>query len=227
MVGRFINADSVEYLDPSSVNGLNLYAYCGNNPIMYTDPDGHMPNWLKWLIGGVSFVGAVVLTALTGGSLTPVFVGMGVSILSDGLLQGTIGTIGGGSFWGGFVDRMADGALWGGVFALGGATLRTVKLFKNGVAIGENMTRVTKLARAGKQITYKGMPGFNLIKNIGGENLARSLSMNHNKKFIERMMRWGVEIVDFGIDITRDYRSFYYLMETIVTTGYRYLRILY
>ena len=40
VVGRFINADSVEYLDPSSVNGLNLYAYCGNNPVMNVDPSG-------------------------------------------------------------------------------------------------------------------------------------------------------------------------------------------
>jgi len=27
-------------LDPGSVNGLNLYAYCGNNPVMNSDPSG-------------------------------------------------------------------------------------------------------------------------------------------------------------------------------------------
>ncbi len=32
--GRWLDADDVSYLDPSSVNGLNLYAYCGNNPVM-------------------------------------------------------------------------------------------------------------------------------------------------------------------------------------------------
>ena len=26
--GRFINADSIEYLEPETINGLNLYAYC-------------------------------------------------------------------------------------------------------------------------------------------------------------------------------------------------------
>ena len=42
---RFIQPDSIEYLDPSSINGLNLYCYCMNNPIMYADPSGNMPEW--------------------------------------------------------------------------------------------------------------------------------------------------------------------------------------
>ena len=38
---RFISPDDIEYLAPESVNGLNLYCYCLNNPIMYADPSGH------------------------------------------------------------------------------------------------------------------------------------------------------------------------------------------
>ena len=33
----------MSYLDPSSVNGLNLYCYCLNNPINYYDPSGCEP----------------------------------------------------------------------------------------------------------------------------------------------------------------------------------------
>ena len=33
--GRFISLDSIEYLDPESINGLNLYCYCMNNPVNY------------------------------------------------------------------------------------------------------------------------------------------------------------------------------------------------
>ena len=31
----------MSYLNPESVNGLNLYCYCMNNPISYCDPSGH------------------------------------------------------------------------------------------------------------------------------------------------------------------------------------------
>ena len=58
---RFISPDSIEYLDPESINGLNLYCYCMNNPIMYVDPDGHMPLLVIALIAGAISAGANVL----------------------------------------------------------------------------------------------------------------------------------------------------------------------
>ena len=42
-VGRFISRDSIEYADPETINGLNLYAYCGNNPVNFFDLFGHIP----------------------------------------------------------------------------------------------------------------------------------------------------------------------------------------
>ena len=42
-VGRFLNRDSVQYADPETINGLNLYAYCLNNPIAYKDSNGYIP----------------------------------------------------------------------------------------------------------------------------------------------------------------------------------------
>ena len=43
---RFISMDDISFADPDSINGLNLYAYCGNNPMMNVDPNGS--EW--WLI---------------------------------------------------------------------------------------------------------------------------------------------------------------------------------
>ena len=55
--GRFLNADSVECADPETLNGLNLYAYCGNNPVMNVDPTGRA-FFTALLIGLV--VGAII-----------------------------------------------------------------------------------------------------------------------------------------------------------------------
>ena len=39
---RWLTPDSVDYLNPNDINGLNLYIYCGNDPVNYYDPSGHM-----------------------------------------------------------------------------------------------------------------------------------------------------------------------------------------
>ena len=39
-VGRFLNMDSIFFADNCETNGINLYAYCLNNPVNYIDPFG-------------------------------------------------------------------------------------------------------------------------------------------------------------------------------------------
>ena len=39
--GRFVTIDDTQYIAPDIINGLNLYAYCGNNPVMRVDPNGN------------------------------------------------------------------------------------------------------------------------------------------------------------------------------------------
>src|SRR5690554_3991950 len=45
-IGRWLSIDDVGYLDSQSVHGLNLYAYCRNNPVMYIDRDGKSATWI-------------------------------------------------------------------------------------------------------------------------------------------------------------------------------------
>ena len=90
---RFISPDDVSYLDPSSINGLNLYVYCANNPIMYVDPSGHeWYNPLTWdwgeiakgvglIITGVRAIPVGILTLPYGGWISAV---AGITILSGG-----------------------------------------------------------------------------------------------------------------------------------------------
>ena len=52
-IGRFISPDSVDYLDPQSINGLNLYAYCENDPVNYYEPTGHSAILIGLIIGAI------------------------------------------------------------------------------------------------------------------------------------------------------------------------------
>ena len=85
---RFINIDSVGCLDTENINGMNLYCYCMNNPVMLVDENGDLPKWAKNLITGVAVVAAVVTVATlaicTGGSATPIIVGATVGAISSG-----------------------------------------------------------------------------------------------------------------------------------------------
>lgn len=56
---RWISPDSIEYLDPKSINGLNLYAYCGNDPINKYDPTGHSAIALLIALGIVAVLGGI------------------------------------------------------------------------------------------------------------------------------------------------------------------------
>ena len=68
-VGRFLNRDSVQYADPQTFGGLDLYAYCLNNPVEYVDPDG---TFISLFIGlTVSFI-----------------IGFGTSTISQGVQYG-------------------------------------------------------------------------------------------------------------------------------------------
>lgn len=85
-VGRFISADTVDYLAPDTVNGLNLYAYCNNNPVMFCDPEGHAPKWWQSILLGAGIIVCaafiVATTTFTGGGAAAFFAAAGSAALS-------------------------------------------------------------------------------------------------------------------------------------------------
>ena len=105
-VGRFITIDDISYIDPDTINGLNLYAYCGNNPVMNVDPNGTF----FWAL----LIGALIAGVISGtvSAVNAVRNGGG---FSDGL----------GAFVGGFITGGVIGAaaILGGGLAVGAFTV--------------------------------------------------------------------------------------------------------
>ena len=94
-VGRFMTIDGIEYLDPETINGLNLYAYCGNNPVMNVDPNGN--KWWRWLLGAVIIIAAVALSVVTAGVAASISAALGGGMLgaiAGGAIAGAITSFG-------------------------------------------------------------------------------------------------------------------------------------
>lgn len=97
-VGRWISIDDVSYLDSESIGGMNLYAYCGNNPVLYSDPIGTFP-----ILATLLIISAIVGLGLTIGGVatdnnTMTAIGLTMvaipSLVSGGLaLFGTTGAL--------------------------------------------------------------------------------------------------------------------------------------
>jgi len=197
---------------------------------MNVDETGTMPNWAKWLIGGLAFAGAIALTALSGGALAPVFIGMGTSILLGGVIDGAVSAANGESFWEGFANGAADGAMWGGIFALGSASVSFVKNFNlirsRGVVIGKGMNRVGFVADQAALAKYTPMKGYNFIRGTGTKKfrvaLADKLSIAHNKAWINRVMRLNKPIYDIGLGAMCPSGAWYGMELTQVANYFNY-----
>ena len=105
-VGRFLNRDSVQYADPETINGLNLYAYCLNNPVEYVDPTGHII--ISFLLAGaivgftVSFTSSVVSQAIMNNGQ----IDWGIAAIDGlfGAVSGALATTGIGAVVGSIID---------------------------------------------------------------------------------------------------------------------------
>ncbi len=129
--------DDISYLDPESINGLNLYAYCGNNPIMGYDPNGTWDWGTFWkkAFGVVMGLGLLAITVagviLSGGTLlVPVLVGAGLGIAANVIGQGVGNLLSGKSFFDNFsIASVIMAGLAGAAFATGlGGFLGTIAI---------------------------------------------------------------------------------------------------
>lgn len=204
----------------------NLFAYCVNNPVNRFDVNGNwsLPNWAKVAIGAVATVAAVAVTVATGGAALPVLIGVAASTMGGAAAGAINHRIATGS-WNGAgkaaLDGAADGFMTGGLCALGGSVIggaaRTIKNAKSGITIGK-MGTFEDVAALAKTQHYPGLKEFDLIKNLAGEEAAKTIGWWQNKCVIKGVMALKGAIYDCGGALTGAYA-----MEVALTEGYKYL----
>ena len=175
-MGRFITIDDLSYLDPDTINGLNLYAYCCNNPVMNVDPNGTKwwnPATWNWKAIG-RFVGGSLLTI--GGAIgtvitAPLALVPGLSIIPQATFSLTL--------YGGFVAASA--------FSNG--------IYKDMSAIGWNPFNSNESAViAANQVSfYKGIPVFrHSIPGFISASAFGMIFLNRNDMRIDTIRHeWG------------------------------------
>ena len=164
--GRFINADGLEYLDPESINGLNLYAYCGNNPIMYTDITGH--SWESfWNSTGGKIVGTVLIIGAM----------VALSIATAGVGTAVVGALGGG-FWAAVAGGAVGGAISGAIFGAG------ISMISQGVTNGYSNIDYGQVAIEGLIGMASGAATGALFAGIG-----RGLGLLGKTKWAQRTLK--------------------------------------
>ena len=75
----------------------NLYVYCGNDPILYVDPNGN--EWYHWAIGGALVAVAAAAVVVTAGGVLPALWAVG-AVASGATAVTTASTIAAGAFIG-------------------------------------------------------------------------------------------------------------------------------
>ena len=182
-IGRFINADDIDYLGADgSPLSYNLFAYCMNNPVNRFDVNGNwsLPNWAKVTIGAVAIAGLAVATVCTGGAAA-VICGAALSgAIAGGASGAVMGAIGGGisGGWQGALDGACSGfmsgTLIGGVTgaASAGLNIATGATTVVGNAHGSTLHKLATNMEAGK------MAASRQYSQIGVNKALKTMGLN-------------------------------------------------
>ena len=184
---RFISPDSVDYIDPETPNGLNLYAYCNNDPVNYADPSGH---WVETILDFVS-IGLSIYDLIENPSWKNAgWLALDIALSCIPFIPA--------------VSRLAKGASnIETVFdvASGFAKMDNIQ---DAIVIGNNMSRVEGVAKIQGAIFYSGYTPINMLIEAGKAsevNLGMKLlgRIDNTKWLLDKVWR-GYKILDIGKD---------------------------
>lgn len=199
-IGRFISADG-EIGSVGNPMGMNLYAYCKDNPVNYGDENGNWPSWLTKVCIGLAVIAVCAIAVVaTGGfgvcciatsMLVGAVEGAAIGAISGAIMGGVTGAIKGaietGSWEGalkgaltGAIDGAADGFMWG---AIGGAisgAMNPSYCFVAGtlVATAAGMKKIEEIKKGDIVET------FNPYSNAYEENEVTEVYVNKTKELV-------------------------------------------
>ncbi len=212
---RFISPDDSSYLDPESVNGLNLYCYCNNDPVNYADPSGRfmistavaVGFWIGLAIGALAGATAGGIIAYNiaedrGAEGWELLGWTALGILGGGLLGGVLGAAIGSSIGYGV------GLLWGSAPVAG--SQGAVALWSGGQGIA-GQAASTFAAKTGAKLVTDTFAGKTL--SIASKFIPKQLSYYLWGKLSAEFVAGASTATIFLFDKGIDYNSVFYQYE--------------
>ena len=169
---RFVSPDSTSYLDPESVNGLNLYCYCNNDPVNFVDPSGRIAI-------------SLILATIGIGAAIGAGIGLTSTVVAD-LENGKL-------FDGDVTFRAYVGNIFGGVIAGAGIGFCTVL----GTGLGVALSTGTALTLGSMAVSSStaAMLGVGGAFVAGGLGYAVRTGINDQETF-----EWSDMFIEAGIN---------------------------
>lgn len=212
MLNKYTKVPDIAAITQSS----NLYVYCGNNPIIYVDSDGHIFMLVTAAIGAVvgGAAGAIYSYAKTG-SVTWQSVATGAAIggaigLTGGAAASLLATAGSAT---GVTALASTSTVLSGLGVVGGAG--------GTIVIGQTMSRVIEKAESIGASYYEGCKYYEKLSNMFGSNVADFIGKADNALWIINKMAQDFKIVDIGINVNKALGNSSYTLESILTFFYK------
>ncbi len=226
-IGRFINIDEIEILDTTKdfANGINLFAYCLNNPVNDTDSNGNLSWWENLLIaiaGVVIIVGLAIATIATGGTAAGIAGAIFAGALKGALVGAAIGTAVGGAI--GYAVGGIDGMLTGLAIGFSGGALI-------GALVGGSIGGLTySPLKAASNAAFRATPakGFNITKHLSDAGGKWSKFNSNSVDEIVKMVQQGLKSpnVMFGPNNSKSWKMIVDLGTTIGTKGQSLVKVI-
>ena len=136
-VGRFINCDDVSYIGyAETINSYNAFAYCENNPVNMTDPNGLIAMSTCVIIG-------IVAGAVIGGSVGYALASKNGYTVKNGW-----------KFWQYICGGIIIGGVAGGILGyVGGAYFGASGIKAGSLASKIKMSKIRKLGKVGEKLS--------------------------------------------------------------------------